>query len=92
MTYVRAMLWTGVSAFLAVFLPTATGWITKVQESGHISDPSVLRSAAISALAAALAAVVTAGTVALRQQPWFPGIAPIYPPAVTPQGENPPPG
>jgi hypothetical protein len=85
------MFWTGVSAFLVVFLPTATGWITKVQTSGHLADPSVLRSAGVSALAAAGAAIITAGTVALRQQSWFPGIAPIYPPANTPQGTDAPP-
>lgn len=78
MTYLKACFWTGVSAFLAVFLPTATGWITNVQETGQLADPSVLRSAAVSALAAGLAAVVTAATVALRSQSWFPAQPPSY--------------
>jgi hypothetical protein len=78
MTYLKAMFWTGVSAFLTVFVPASLGWLGEVSSTGNLADPSILRTTAISAAAAAVAAVVTAGTVALRKQPWFPAEPPQY--------------
>ncbi len=89
MNYLKAMFWTGITAFVSTFVPTAMGWLTNVQSSGHLDSPSVLRSAAISAGAAAVMAIITAGSVGLRQQSWFPGTPPVYPGnPVNPPGGN----
>lgn len=86
-----AMFWTGVAAFIGVFVPASLGWLGEVSATGKLADPSILRTTAISAVAAAVIAVITAGTVALREQSWFPGIAPVYPPTSAPQGTDEPP-
>jgi hypothetical protein len=72
-----AMLWTGLAAGLTAFIPLATGWANNIAQ-GNPADPSVLRSAGISAAAAALGAVISAVTVLLRKQAWFPAEPPTY--------------
>ena len=79
MNALKAAGWTAVATFLAIFSPAALGWLGEISSTGRLSDPSVLRSAAVSAVAAAVSAAITALLVVLRQQPWFPGTAPIYP-------------
>jgi hypothetical protein len=74
---ILAIIWTGVTVFVTAFIPLATGWATSVAQ-GNPAEPSVLRSAGVSAGAAALSAIVTAGTVALRRQSWFPVEPPSY--------------
>lgn len=78
MNYLKAGAWTALATFLTIFVPAALGWLSEVSSTGNLADPSVLRSAAVSAAAAAVSAAVTAVLVALRKQEWFPAEPPTY--------------
>jgi hypothetical protein len=87
----KAAFWTGVAAFIGIFIPALFGWLTALQDAVNtgrsVPDPSALGSAAISGLAALVIALVTAVLVELRKQNWFPGTPPAYElPGESPQG------
>jgi hypothetical protein len=74
----KASAWTAVATFVTLFVPSVMGWLSAVSDSGNLADPSTLRSAGISAAAAAVSAGVTAVLVGLRRQAWFPADPPTY--------------